>query len=90
MNEDKELEEAINNLEKLMRLRKNKCGEIKFDTCICETKDLETVLKALNNKNEIINLMALAILNYDDQLVINKYRDLEDVKNHFQELSKED
>ena len=51
---------------------------------------IATVLKELETKNEIINLMALAILNYDDQLVINKYRDLEDVKNHFQELSKED
>ena len=56
MNEDKELEEAINNLEKIIRLRKNKCGEIKFDTCICGTKDLETVLQALKNKNTQIEL----------------------------------
>ena len=41
------LEESINNLKKLIELRKNKCGKIKFDTCICGTKDLETVLQAL-------------------------------------------
>ena len=51
------LEEAINNLKKLVELRKNKRGEIKFDTCICGTKDLE-------NKEKIINEMAeyLAII----------------------------
>lgn len=41
------LEESINNLKKLVELRKNIRGEIKFDTCICGTKDLETVLQAL-------------------------------------------
>ena len=44
-----ELEEAKNNLNKLVELRKNKCGEIKFDTCICGTKDLEIVLQALED-----------------------------------------
>ena len=49
--EDKkmDLEESINNLKRLVELRKNKCGEIKFDTCICGTKDLEIVLQALKN-----------------------------------------
>lgn len=53
---DNTLEEAKNNLTKLVELRKNKCGEIKFDTCICGTKDLEIVLNALEDKykNNII------------------------------------
>ena len=42
-----EIKEAVKRLEELIKLRKNKCGEIKFDTCICGTKDLETVLQAL-------------------------------------------
>ena len=58
------LEESINNLKKLVELRKNKCGKIKFDTCICGTKDLEIVLQALEDKEKIINEMAeyLAII----------------------------
>ena len=47
--EDKKMEseKSINNLRRLVELRKNKCDEIKFDTCICSTKDLEIVLQAL-------------------------------------------
>ena len=40
------LEESINNLKKLIELRKNK-SSVKYDTCICGTKDLETVLREL-------------------------------------------
>lgn len=44
----------------------------------------------LEHKDQIINLMALAILNYDDQLVINKYKDINDVKETFEEILKEE
>ena len=55
--DDSKLEEAKNNLTKLVELRKNKCGEIKFDTCICGTKDLETVLQALPENSWRVNNM---------------------------------
>lgn len=44
----------------------------------------------LEHKDQLINLMALAILNYDDQLVINKYKDINDVKETFEEILKEE
>lgn len=47
-------------------------------------------LLTLEHKDQIINLMALAILNYDDQLVINKYKDINEVKETFEEILKED
>lgn len=51
-NEKVEIEEAKNRLKQLIRLRKNKCGQIKYDSCICGTKDLETVLQELSNLQE--------------------------------------
>ena len=36
-----------------------------------------------------IDLMALAILNYDDQLVINRYKNIDEVKETFKDLAKE-
>lgn len=47
-------------------------------------------LLTLEHKDQVINLMALAILNYDDQLVINRYKDLEHVKETFEEILKEE
>lgn len=49
--EDKE---AINNLTKLVELRKNKAGEIKHDTCICSTRELETILNLIQSKHKEI------------------------------------
>lgn len=43
------------------------------------------LLEELEKKDNIINLMSRAILNYDDQLVINKYRNKEEVKEYFEE-----
>ena len=40
---------------------------------------LENVLKELETKDKIIDLMARQINNYDAQLVINKFRSKEDV-----------
>lgn len=47
--------EAISRLNDLIELRKNKRGDIKFDTCICGTRDLETVLQLLEQKDNKIN-----------------------------------
>lgn len=40
-------------------------------------------------KDKIINLMAQAILNYDDQLVINKYKNIDEVKEIFKDIAEE-
>lgn len=37
----------------------------------------------------MIDLMALIILNYDDQLVINRYKNIDEVKEEVKELTKE-
>ena len=48
---------------------------------------IDNVLSELEKKNKIIDLMSRAILNYDDQLVINKYRNKEEVKEYFEEIT---
>lgn len=50
-----EQEETINRLEKLINIRKNKAGQIKYDNCICSTTDIETVLNLLKEKGTEIN-----------------------------------
>ena len=57
------------------------------DSMECQFKQ---ALLTLEHKDQIINLMALAILNYDDQLVINKYKDINEVKETFEEILKEE
>lgn len=51
----KDQEETINRLEKLINIRKNKAGQIKYDNCICSTTDIETVLNLLKEKDTEIN-----------------------------------
>ncbi len=52
--------------------------------------NLITKLKKENEeKDKQIDLMALAILNYDDQLVINRYKNIDEVKETFEKLAKE-
>lgn len=51
----KEQEETINRLEKLINIRKNKAGQIKYDNCICSTTAIETVLNMLKEKGTEIN-----------------------------------
>ena len=65
------LEEAINNLKKLVELRKNK-SNVKYDTCICGTKDLETLLQALENKDKQIK--ELKALNKMQEYKMQEYR----------------
>ena len=42
----------------------------------------------IEKKDKQIDLMALAILNYDDQLIINRYKNIDNVKNTFAKLAK--
>ena len=50
-----EQEETINRLEKLINIRKNKAGQIKYDNCICSTTEIETILNMLKEKDAEIN-----------------------------------
>lgn len=50
---------------------------------------IETVLSMIEKRDKQIDLMALAILNYDDQLVINRYKNIDEVKETFKDLAKE-
>ena len=54
MSMTKEQEDVIKRLEKLVELRKNKAEQIKYDNCICETEDLETVLNMLKEKDKML------------------------------------
>ena len=54
-----------------------------------ETADRSNDLLELQKKDKMIDLMALVILNYDDQLVINRYKNIDEVKEEFKELTKE-
>ena len=49
----KEQREAIDRLEKLVRLRKSK-NTIKYDNCICSTEDLDTVLSLIKEQQKEI------------------------------------
>ena len=66
-------EEAINSLEKLINIRKNKAGQIKYDNCICSTTDLETVLNMLKEKDAEIEKNDKIIDLYIDELVTNMF-----------------
>lgn len=77
-----ETEKAIENLKKDIATPLA-CGEC----TICCIEDLETILKELEKKDKIIDLMALAISSYDGQLVINQYKDRNEVKEKFEEYA---
>lgn len=59
----------------------------------CDARDIETVLniikrqeKEISNLQKQIDLMALTILTYDWQLVLNTYRNKDDVKKRFKDM----
>lgn len=54
-----------------------------------QSLNISNNLLELQQKDKQIDLMALAILNYDDQLVINRYKNIDEVKETFIELAKE-
>ena len=74
-----EEEQAVENLEKLVKLRKNIRGEITHDTCICGTSDLDTGLKLINKlKKENGELSEKNIENIckgAEEEVLQEYRD---------------
>ena len=45
------LEEVIERLEKLLKLRLNKANEIKYDNCIIATEDLQIILKYIKEES---------------------------------------
>lgn len=84
-NKDKKLIDkygGVEQLEKYILEISKVLGDVPIDAMktVIENKD-----KELEKKDNIINLMSRAILNYDDQLVINKYRNKEEVKEYFEE-----
>ena len=94
MSMTKEQKEVIKRLEKLVELRKNKAEQIKYDNCICETEDLETVLNMLKEKDKMIDLMAEYLDEDDTSLANYLYRkngkcNREMVKQYFERRSKE-
>ena len=86
-----EQRETINRLEELVKLRKDKTNTIKHDTCICGTRDLDTVLSVLKEKDaEIeekdkqIDLMANYIVNLIKYNNPEEIRDVEEIKQYFE------
>lgn len=87
-----EEKEAIESLKKLVQLRKNKRGEIKHDTCIYSTKDLEIILNLIQKKqtkiekqDKIINEMAEHIVSsaiVDDTVCAIKFCEIEEDCTH--------
>ena len=74
-----EEEQAVENLEKLVKLRKNIRGEITHDTCICGTSDLDTGLKLINKlkkENEELSVKNIEnICRGVEEEVLQEYRD---------------
>lgn len=72
-------EQAVENLEKLVKLRKNIRGEITHDTCICGTSDLDTGLKLINKlkkENEELSEKNIEkICRVAEEEVLQEYRD---------------
>lgn len=85
-------EKAINNLKQLKEYHRTYYGsmyfkvEVKADEEMKET--IDTALSLIKEQEKQIDLMALAILNYDDQLIINRYKNIDDVKQCFADLAK--
>lgn len=63
-----EQREAIDSLEKLVKLRKDKTNTIKHDTCICGTVDLDTVLSLIKEQQEEIEKYKNMIEEHKKQL----------------------
>ena len=75
---------VLNLIEKLQE--ENKVFKRALDK---ETADRSNDLLELQKKDKMIDLMALVILNYDDQLVINRYKNIDEVKEEFKKITKE-
>lgn len=80
--EQKEQEDVIKRLEKLVELRKNKAEQIKYDNCICETEDLETVLNMLKEKDKENKILKVE-LEEKDMIINNAINAIEDLRQYF-------
>lgn len=86
----KENEKLKNKNKDLLRKLRNRVKEVKKLTKYSQyKKEFSRLNKQLRQKDKQIDLMALAIINYDDQLVINKYKNIDEVKEVYKELAKE-
>lgn len=88
----KEQEQAIEIIDKMIKsyIEADECGLSNNDFKY-EIRAMQTVLNMLQEqqeenkkKDKIIDLMARAIDNYDCQLVINTFKDTEDIKQYFE------
>ena len=81
-------QEAIERLENLVKLRKNKGGKIKYDNCICGTEDLETVLNMLKEKDAEIKEKKKSLDNLENELNRLSERNLELFEESFEAQKK--
>lgn len=72
-------------LETVLSMLKEKDTEIEKLQSELNKENKRCMILANNDKfkEQIIDLIALAILNYDDQLIINRYKNIDDVKQYF-------
>ena len=72
-------------LETVLNMLKEKDTEIEKLQSELNKENKRCMILANNDKfkEQIIDLIALAILNYDDQLIINRYKNIDDVKQYF-------
>ena len=80
-----EQREAIDRLQELVNLRKRK-NNIKHDTCICGTENLDTVLSLIKEQDRQIDLMAFNLADYVMYYEYDKCRNPEMIKNKAEEL----
>ena len=89
----KEEEEAIKRLEKRIKDNENyTLTQVWLTDDVVATNIVLKLITKLQKENEEkdrqIDLMALAILNYDVPLVISRYKDIDEVKETFKDLAK--
>lgn len=83
-----EQREAIDRLEELVKLRKDKTNTIKHDTCICGTENLDTVLFLVKEQEKEIDLMANYIVNLIKYNNPEETREVEEIKQYFERKAK--
>lgn len=73
-----ELEEVIERLEKLLKLRLNKANEIKYDNCIIATEDLQIILKYIKEESIPKTVVEEQINKINELLPDIDYHDIKD------------
>ena len=87
------IEEVINNLKKYISFSEKECNFSSiydWNWHMDLANDIETLLTAYEKQNKIIDLMAKTIDNYDSQLEINYFKDVEHIKQYFAEYAEEE